>query len=97
MEREDLTISVEDGALVLRGKKKQDVHGEEDRCYWLERANGTFLRTIPMPEHAEPDHALARFDNGVLTFTAPKQETPRSARSISGNVERDYASSCGDD
>ena len=78
MEREDLTISVEDGALVLRGEKKQDVHSEEDGCYRLERAYGAFTRTIPMPENADPDHALAKFDKGVLTLTVPKQEQQRS-------------------
>lgn len=79
MEREDLKISVEDGALVLRGEKKQDVHSEEDGCYRLERAYGAFTRTIPMPENADPDHALAKFDRGVLTLTVPKQEALRSA------------------
>jgi HSP20 family protein len=79
MEREELNVSVEDGALVLRGDKKQDVHGEEDGCYRLERAYGAFTRTIPMPENADPDHALAKFDKGVLTLTVPKQEPPRSA------------------
>jgi HSP20 family protein len=79
MEREDLTVTVEDGALVLRGEKKQDVHSEEDGCYRLERAYGAFTRTIPMPEIADPDHALAKFDKGVLTLTVPKQEPTRSA------------------
>ncbi|SOE46931.1 Molecular chaperone IbpA, HSP20 family [Burkholderia sp. OK233] len=79
MERQDLNISVEDGDLVLRGEKKQDVHSEEDGCYRLERAYGAFTRTIPMPENADPDHALAKFDRGVLTLTVPKQEPPRSA------------------
>jgi HSP20 family protein len=78
MERDDLTVSVEDGALVLRGEKKQDVHSDEDGCYRLERAYGAFTRTVPMPENADPDHALAKFDSGVLTLTVPKQEPPRS-------------------
>jgi HSP20 family protein len=79
MEREDLNVNVEDGALVLRGEKKQDVRSEEDGCYRLERAYGTFTRTIPMPEDADPDRALAKFDKGVLTLTVPKQEPTRSA------------------
>jgi HSP20 family protein len=31
-----------------------------------------------MPENADPDHALAKFDKGVLTLTVPKQEQQRS-------------------
>jgi HSP20 family protein len=79
MERDDVDVSVEDGAIVLRGEKKQDVRSAEDGCYRLERAYGCFLRTIPMPENADPDHALAKFDNGVLTLTVPKTEPARSA------------------
>jgi HSP20 family protein len=61
------------------GEKRQDVHSEEDGCYRLERAYGTFTRAIPMPENADPDHALAKFDKGVLTLTVPKHEALRSA------------------
>jgi HSP20 family protein len=79
MAREDLNVSVEDGAIVLRGEKKQDVRSEENGCYRLERAHGRFVRTIPMPDYADPDHALAKFDNGVLTLTVPKLESTRGA------------------
>jgi HSP20 family protein len=78
MEREDLTISVENGALVLRGEKKQDVHSEEDGCYCLEREYGAFTRTIPMPDNADADHTLAKFDKGVATLAVPKHEPLRS-------------------
>lgn len=78
MAREDLNVSVEDGAIVLRGEKKQDVRSEENGCYRLERAHGTFVRMIPMPDYADPDHALAKFENGVLTLTVPKLEPTRA-------------------
>jgi len=78
MEREDLSVSVENDALVLRGKKKQDVRSAESGCYRLERDHGSFVRTIPMPDDADPDHTLAKFDNGVLTLTIPKTETLRN-------------------
>ncbi|WP_320534188.1 Hsp20/alpha crystallin family protein [Robbsia andropogonis] len=82
MKREDLKVTVEDGALVLHGEKKQDVHSEEDGCYRLERAYGCFVRTIPMPENADPNRTLAKFDNGVLTLTVPKLALSRSASHI---------------
>lgn len=79
MDREEVKVSVEDGAIVLRGEKKQDVRSEENGCYRLERAHGRFVRTIPMPEYADPGHALAKFDNGILTLTIPKAEPAPSA------------------
>ncbi|MEZ0605680.1 Hsp20/alpha crystallin family protein [Paraburkholderia sp. IW21] len=72
MDREDLQTSIEDGALVLRGEKKQDVRSEEDGCYRLERAYGAFMRTIPMPEGVDVERIDAKFDRGVLTLRLPK-------------------------
>lgn len=71
MEREDLKVSVEDNAIVLRGEKKDS--------YRRQRAHERFARTIPMPENAEPEHALAKFADGVLTLTIPKSKPARSA------------------
>lgn len=86
LDREDLSVSVEDGMLVLRGEKKQDVRSEENGCYRLERAYGNFMRTIPMPADADPDHTLAKFSNGVLTLTVPKSES-ESAQSVGRTIE----------
>jgi HSP20 family protein len=83
MEREHLKVSVENGAIVLRGEKKQDVRSEENGCYRLERAHGRFVRTIPMPEYTDPGRALAKFANGILTLTVPKTEpAPSISRTI---------------
>lgn len=82
MGREDLSVSIENGAIVLRGEKKQDVRSEEDGCYRLERAHGSFVRTIPMPEDVDPDRTLAKFDNGLLTLTVPKLEPIRSGSRV---------------
>ncbi|MCC8395501.1 Hsp20/alpha crystallin family protein [Paraburkholderia sp. MMS20-SJTR3] len=79
IEREDISVAAEDGTLILRGEKKQDVRSEEDGCYRLERAYGSFVRTIPMPDNVDPERTLAKFDNGILTLTVPKIEPSRSA------------------
>ena len=44
MEKEDLEVIVEDGFLVLRGDKRCDKKQEEEGCYRLERAFGSFQR-----------------------------------------------------
>ncbi|SAL68867.1 heat shock protein Hsp20 [Caballeronia udeis] len=76
--REDIQTSVEAGALVIRGEKKQDQRTEEDGCYRLERAHGAFMRRIPLPDGVDVEHIDARFDNGVLTLNLPKTETSAS-------------------
>jgi HSP20 family protein len=45
MDREALQTSIEDGALVLGGEKKQDMRSEEDGRDRLERSYGAFMRT----------------------------------------------------
>lgn len=79
MNREDIQTSLEAGALVIRGEKKQDKRTEEDGCYRLERAHGAFMRRIPLPDGVDAEHIDARFDNGVLTLNLPKTGTSASA------------------
>jgi len=75
VKKEDLNVTAEDGAIVLRGEKSQDARREENGCYRLERAYGYFERVIPMPEDSDADRTLAKFDNGLLILTVPKRES----------------------
>ncbi|SPA56249.1 Molecular chaperone Hsp20 [Cupriavidus taiwanensis] len=79
MEREDVQTTIEDGALVLRGEKRQDVCSEENGCYRLERAYGAFMRSIPLPDGLDLDHVDARFERGLLTVRLPKSGSPQAA------------------
>lgn len=79
MERSEVQTTIEDGALVLRGEKRQDVENEENGCYRLERAYGAFMRSIPLPDGLDLDHVDARFANGLLTMRFPKIDRPSSS------------------
>ncbi|MCY1285832.1 Hsp20/alpha crystallin family protein [compost metagenome] len=79
MDREDVQTSIEDGALVLRGEKKQDIRSEENGCYRLERAYGAFMRSIPLPDGLDLDHVEAKFERGLLTLRLPKSGSPPPA------------------
>ncbi|MDW3687809.1 Hsp20/alpha crystallin family protein [Cupriavidus sp. CV2] len=79
MDREDLQATIEDGALLLRGEKKQDIRSEENGCYRLERAYGAFMRSIPLPDGVDVDHVDAKFDRGLLTLRLPKTGSSQSA------------------
>jgi HSP20 family protein len=82
MEREDVELTVEDDALVLRGEKKVEAQTEEEGCYRLERAYGWFQRVIPLPDGVDVDKVAATFAKGVLTVQVPKVATakPRGRR-----------------
>jgi HSP20 family protein len=72
MDRDDVEILIEDDVLVLRGEKTLESKGEEESCYRLERAFGSFQRVIPLPDGVDIDRAKASFDKAVLTIRIPK-------------------------
>ena len=74
MDEKDVEVLLEDGDLVLRGEKQQKI---EDRSRAIsERFYGRFERRIPL-EGVDVDHIQAKFENGVLTITAPKSAQGR--------------------
>lgn len=77
MERQDVELTLEGDALVLRGEKKVESQSQEEGCYRLERAYGRFQRVIPLPDGVDIDHAEAQFSNGVLTVRLPKVATAK--------------------
>jgi HSP20 family protein len=71
LDEKDVDISLEEGALTLRGEKRAEV--DKDRGY-SERSYGRFERRIGLPNGIDRDKASAMFRNGVLTVTLPKTE-----------------------
>jgi HSP20 family protein len=74
MERQDLQVLIEDGALVVRGEKKLESSGNEKGCYRVERAFGRFERVVPLPDSVDLERAEASFDKGVLKVRVPKSD-----------------------
>lgn len=78
----DVELSVNEGALTLRGEKKYEGTSEEDGCYRTERYFGSFQRSIPLPVDVDIDKAEAKFDKGVLSVRFPKTERSEPLRKI---------------
>ena len=72
--QEDVEVEVESDALVLRGERREEHREGEGRSHRTEISYGSFMRTIPLPEGADPDKASAHFANGVLEVTIPTHE-----------------------
>lgn len=81
---DDIDVQVSDNVLTIRGEKrfeKKEDKGEE--YHYLERAYGSFARSIPLPYDVDPNSVEAVFKNGVLTLTMPKPpEEARRTRKI---------------
>ena len=71
MKREDVKIEVKNNVISIEGERKSDFEEEKDGYYRMERAYGTFMRAIPLPEGARAEDVRAVFKDGVLEVTAP--------------------------
>ncbi|MFG1235596.1 Hsp20/alpha crystallin family protein [Xanthobacter autotrophicus DSM 597] len=69
---DDVSVSIVDGELTIRGEKRTDRQSEDDGLIVRERAYGAFERTLPLPVGVDPDAAGATFKNGLLTVVLPK-------------------------
>lgn len=73
LKKEDIEISLHDGALTISGERKV----EEKRGgthYRSERFYGRFQRTLTLPKPVDPNNVKATYKDGILTVTLPKAE-----------------------
>lgn len=70
---DDVTLEIDDDVLTLKGEKKAEREEKTDGGAVLtERSYGSFYRSVRLPFAPDPDRVSAKFENGVLTVTAPK-------------------------
>ena len=69
----DVSVSVEDDSLVLRGERKADLP-EGYKAHVRERAPVAFNRKIALPAHVDADAVSATLHDGVLIVTLPKSK-----------------------
>jgi len=74
MKREEIDVSLHDGALSLSGERKTEKKYEEAEVYRTERFFGKFQRTVTLPAPVAADKVKAQYKDGVLTITLPKTE-----------------------
>jgi HSP20 family protein len=82
MTKNDLTIEVTDGQLVLRGERKQEKEEKKEGWYRAERTYGAFYRTLPLPEGVKVDEAKATIKDGVLEVTVPAPKVDEKKRTL---------------
>lgn len=73
----DVTVTVEDGYLVIEGARRHEEHDE----HHSEVRFGSFSRRLPLPKGCTGDDVTASYDSGVLTVTLPADgEVPQPTR-----------------
>ena len=80
MGEEDIKIELEDGTLTVSGERKAEHEEKEEGYYRVERAFGSFSRSLTLPKGVDADAVSARFDRGVLEVRIPKPEQRKPRR-----------------
>lgn len=76
MKKEDVSVEVIEGSLVLSGERKSETSEEKDNIYRAEREYGSFYRSVPLPKGVKFDDVKATFTNGVLEVSVPVPAEP---------------------
>jgi HSP20 family protein len=74
LKREDIDVSLDDGAVVISGERKTEMVAEGTEVHRQERYYGKFSRALTLPSAIAGDKVTAAYKDGILTVTLPKAE-----------------------
>jgi HSP20 family protein len=91
LDRDDVAIEVKDNVLTVAGERKAAHEEKAEGFHRVERAYGSFSRTLTLPEGIDADAVTAEFDKGVLEVRIPKPEErkPRRVQIGAGTLDGD--------
>jgi HSP20 family protein len=78
--QDDIKIEFEGRTLTVSGERKAENEVKKDGYVRVERAFGSFSRSLTLPQGVDPEAVSASFDNGVLEVTIPKPEAHKPRR-----------------
>lgn len=83
MEPENINITLDHNYLIIRGEKRAEKEDQSQPFYRIERAYGSFCRSIPLPDGVDRNKVDATFKRGVLKVKLRKtSEAQRKNRQI---------------
>jgi len=69
---DDVTISIENDSLIIKGQSEKKSEVDEKNYYRKEIRRGSFFRSVSLPAKVLGDDAKAVAEDGVLKITIPK-------------------------
>ena len=73
LEEKDIQVSLEEGVLTIQGKLESEKDEDKRGVRYVERASGSFHRSIELPAEVDAAKVTASYRQGVLTVTLPKR------------------------
>jgi HSP20 family protein len=89
MSEDDIDIEIKDSVLTVSGERKAESEEKGEGYHRVERAFGSFSRSLTLPPGVDADQVKAEFDKGVLEVTIPKpaEAKPTRVQIGTGTVE----------
>lgn len=72
IERDDLSVTVTDRTLTIKGESRHEEEKEEGELHRREIRTGAFSRTLTLPEDVDGSKAKASYKDGRLELRLPK-------------------------
>lgn len=86
VKKEDVSITVDNGILCIRGERKQEKEESGKTFHRIERCYGEFTRSFTLPDNVNEKNIKATFKDGMLSLEIPKTEKAKP-RAIEVKVE----------
>ncbi|HDZ90896.1 MAG: Hsp20/alpha crystallin family protein [Deltaproteobacteria bacterium] len=80
LNKDDISISIEDGYVTVSGRKETSKEEEGTTYYLKETRSGSFSRSFRLPGKVDRDKVDATFKDGVLTVTMPMEKAPEARK-----------------
>ena len=78
--KEDFSVSIENGLLTIGYEKKEEAKTEGVKSVRREFTFKSFKRSFSLDEKIDAENIQAKYENGLLTFTLPKKEQAKEVK-----------------
>lgn len=82
IKKEEIKIDLNEGQLVVSGERKFEKKKEDKNFHSVETRYGSFSRSFHMPDNINADKVEAKYENGLLNITIPKDEKKIQKKTI---------------
>ncbi len=82
MNKEDFKIDLKDNYLTISGERKFTNEKKDKNFHSVETQYGAFSRSFSLPENVDATRINAKYINGILELSIPKDEKKVIAQSI---------------
>ena len=85
LSKDDFKIELNDGKLTVSGERKFTSEKKDKKFHSVETQYGSFVRSFNLPDNVDGEKINARYNNGILELTIPKDEKKTLKQTIKVN------------